>query len=742
MKLKRIFLVVAAMFPMAVLCPSLFAIGSLHVSPLAAPGGDGSVGAPFQSLVQARDRIRVDRESGKLPPGEPIVVLLGPGDYRIGSTFDLESGDGGAPGAPVTYRSETPGAARVFGGQILPAASFHPVPDGAARDRLDPSVRNRVVCCELPDSVSLPGYPDSYIGPPPAPWLYFGGRQMPLARWPNADAPGDGWSSFSKVVDTGLPREDSPDPEMRKLHPGSFVCADPRASRWNLDEGVWLMGYWTHDWAEQVIRVAEYQKDTGVITLSATHPFGIMAGSWGGKKERRFFAFNTLDELDAPGEWYVDRKARILYFYPPSSPADTAPVLATITAPLLRIQDAKHIRFEGIRFEYGHASGVALERTEDIELAGCVVANVAGSGISVSGKGNVIRSCDLFDLGGGGIVLSGGNRKTLELANNLAVNNHIYSYGRFKRTYAAGIVIDGCGQIARNNLIHDAPHNAIHYSGNEHLIELNETYRVVLETHDASAFYTGRDWASQGNIIRHNFIHDLGTGNSEAQMGIYIDDCDSGDTIEGNVLVRTGVGIFLGGGRDNPVLNNLVIDCAKGVHLDGRGMRWKQWNAGDDPSWHLEDKARALNYTQTPWRERYPRLAAIMQEEPRLPLNDPIERNVFVNCAEEVCELDTDVQKILDRLKIASNLVVNTTGSKSLAQAPGYPGFEYLAGTPEAPIDLGFQSARTGNYTLRKSALLLQKLPSFQAIPFEKIGLFRDEYRRQLPERERDGGFR
>lgn len=742
MKMERIFLALAALFPMAVLCPSLLAAASLHVSPLAAPGGDGSAGAPFQHLEQARDKIRAERQSGKLPPGEPIMVLLAPGDYLIGSTLELESGDGGAPGAPVIYRSETPGGARVSGGLILPSASFHPIPEGAVRDRLDPGVRDKVVCCQLPVGVALPAYPDAYIGKPPAPWLYFAGRQMPLARWPNEDAPDGGWSSFSKAVDTGLPREDSPDPEMRKLHPGSFVCGDPRASRWNLDEGVWLMGYWTHDWAEQVIRVARYQKDTGVITLAAPHPFGIMAGSWGGNKERRFFAFNALEELDAPGEWYVDRRAGILYFYPPSSLVDTAPVLATTTEPLLRIQDAKHIKFEGIRFEYGHANGVALERTEDIELAGCVVANVAGFGISVSGNGNVIRSCDLFDLGGGGVVLNGGNRKTLEMASNLAENNHIYSYGRFKRTYAAGIVIDGCGQIVRNNLIHDAPHNAIHYSGNEHLIELNETYRVVLETHDASAIYTGRDWASQGNIIRYNFIHDLGSGNSNAQMGIYIDDCDSGDTIEGNVLVRAGVAIFVGGGRDNPVVNNLVIDCAKGVHLDGRGMVWKQWNNPGDPSWLLEEKARAFNYTQPPWSERYPRLAAIMQEEPRLPLNNPIERNVFVNCTEDVCELDTEVQTILDRLQIASNLVINTTGSASLAKPPGYPGFAYLSGTPKNPVDVGFENANLGDYALRQDALLLQKLPSFRPIPFDRIGLYRDGYRLRLPERKNVGALR
>lgn len=731
----------AAVWVLAELTPCFAAGSEIFVSAAASVGGDGSRGAPFQSPVQARDWIRNERKVGKLSPGESVTVLLAPGDYRLEATFELEAGDGGASGAPVIYRAEKQGTARVFGGLILSGASFQPVRDEGILARLDPSVREKVVCCQLPTGVPLPAYPDAFVGMPPAPWLYFDGRQMPLARWPNVDAANGGWSVFSKVVDNGLPKAESPDPHAQKLHPGAFVCDDPRAGRWSLADGVWLMGYWTHDWAEQVIRVAGYGKDDGVITLAAPHEFGIMAGNWGGKKERRFFAFNVLEELDAPGEWYVDRKSRVLYFYPPRSLDQGGPVLATMTSPLLRIRNAANIKFEGIRFEYAHAHGVAIDQSRNIELAGCVIANVAGTGVAVSGKNNVIRSCDLSDLGAGGIVMSGGNRKTLEPANNLAVNNHIHSYGLFKRTYAAGIVIEGCGQVAKHNLIREAPHNAILYTGNEHLIELNEISRVVLESNDASALYTGRDWTTQGNVIRHNFIHDLGAGDSRITMGIYLDDCDSGDTIEGNILVRAGMAIFVGGGRDNAVSNNLVIDCSMGMHLDGRGVARIQWSNPVDPSWALEAKAKALNYTQPPWSERYPHLASIMREDPQLPLYDSFERNVFVNCTDDVCELDSVVLGMLDRVRIASNLVVNTTGETSLAKPPVYKGFEYLAGTPEKPVDLGFVNAKSGNYKLRKGSLLLEKVPGFQPIPFDRIGLYRDAYRLNLPNREPVGAM-
>ncbi len=512
----------------------------------------------------------------------------------------------------------------------------------------------------------------------------------------------------------------------RKARPGSFEFSDSRPARWNVDEGVWLQGYWTHDWSDEVIRVASYDKATQVIALAAPHNYGIASGTWGAK-ERRFFAINTLDELDAPGEWYLDRTRKLLYLYPEGDLQNAEIVLATLTEPLLSASAAKHIRIEGLSFEYGHGAGIALQSTEYVEIAGCTISNLADGGISVNGTNNTIRSCDLYNLGTSGISLNGGDRKKLTLAKNLAVNNHIHHYGRFQRTYAPGIGVNGCGQIVRNNCIHDAPHNAVLYGGNEHLFERNEIYRVVMETGDSGAFYTGRDWTSQGNVLRHNYIHDLGGGDATHvnTMGVYLDDCDCGDTIEGNVFYRAGRAIMIGGGRDNPVLNNLVIDCPIGLHIDARGMTWKQWNDPKSAGWNLEAKAQALDYLNAPWSERYPSLAAILNDSPREPLHNPIRRNVFIDCSKQVCSFDGNVKKLLDKFDISDNLAVNSMGASSgVAIATDIKGFTDVSGTEKSP---------TPSSTLQADAWLLKELPTFQPIPFETIGLIKDDYRSELP---------
>jgi hypothetical protein len=131
---------------------------------------------------------------------------------------------------------------------------------------------------------------------------------------------------------------------------------------------------------------------------------------------------------------------------------------------------------------------------------------------------------------------------------------------------------------------------------------------------------------------------------------------------------------------------------------------------------------------------RYPRLAAIMGDSPREPLYNPIRRNVFVDCTRQVCDFDGNVKKLLDKFEITDNLAVNTSGATNgIAMADGIKGFTCLVGTADNPIDLGFTDRAVGDLTLRRGARLLKELPVFEPIPFDKIGLYKDAYRRRLP---------
>ena len=187
------------------------------------------------------------------------------------------------------------------------------------------------------------------------------------------------------------------------------------------------------------------------------------------------------------------------------------------------------------------------------------------------GTGHGVVSCDIFDTGDGGVSLNGGDRQTLRPGGHFVENCHFARQGRWSKCYVPAVLMNGVGQRAAHNLIHDHPHCAILFNGNDHLIEFNEIHHIALETGDVGAIYTGRDYTYRGNRIRYNFIHDTG-GVGMGSMGIYMDDCVSGTEIFGNVFYKVQRAAFLGGGRDHQVINNIFVDCNYAVELDGRGL--------------------------------------------------------------------------------------------------------------------------------------------------------------------------
>jgi hypothetical protein len=55
-------------------------------------------------------------------------------------------------------------------------------------------------------------------------------------------------------------------------------------------------------------------------------------------------------------------------------------------------------------------------------------------------------------------------------------------------------------------------------------------------------------------------------------MGIYNDDSLSGTYMYGNLFHKVQRAVFMGGGRDFVVQNNVFVDCNPAVSLDGRGL--------------------------------------------------------------------------------------------------------------------------------------------------------------------------
>ena len=538
---------------------------------------------------------------------DSIEVQVNSGNYRIKYPIALSATE-----SNLHIVGTGPTMPRLIGGKQL--MNWHPVRDKAVLARLKLGARANLMECDLTgeDKVgSIPGLSERGFGEPERDAgleLFYNGKPMQLARYPNAGAPNGGWLRIA-----GTPS------------PNAIIYNDDEPSRWHPSDDLWAMGYWQYDWAES------YEHVTSLDTAAKRVSFAGANFKYPPQAGRRFYFLNVLEELDEPGEWYADARAGRIYFWPPSPLERGEVVVSTLRSSMFILDRVTNVRFEGLDMEAGCGGGISINGGADNWVGNCVVRNFGTFGVSITNaKTSGVKGCDLTGLGETGISLIGGDRKTLTAANLLAEDNHIWAYARWCRTYHPAIFLEGVGNHATHNWISDAPHQAMLVNGNDHVMEYNDIANVCTETGDAGAIYMGRDTTMRGEIIRFNRFRNLSPkvntdGNFTEVMGVYLDDCWAGTTIFGNIFDMRGDGIMLGGGRDNTIANNVFIDCHPAIHFDGRG---KGWAAKYFASWEFTRKMAFVNPSNPPYSTRYPKLANIQSVDYAFPAGNAIDSNV------------------------------------------------------------------------------------------------------------------
>ena len=474
-----------------------------------------------------------------------------------------------------------------------------------------------------------------------------------------------------------------------------------------------MHGYWAWDWANSYERVASLDLENRLVKTAAPH------GLYGFRKGQRFYFLNVLEELDQPGEWFLDRATKILYFWPPNpvsaNHAAVEIILSLLDQPFLKLNGVSHVTFRGLILEATRGNAIEIHGGATNRIAGCVIRNIGNCGVRIDGGlGHGVIGCDVFDTGDGGVSLNGGDRKTLLPGGHFVENCHFQRQGRWSKCYVPAVLMDGVGMRASHNLIHDHPHCAILFNGNDHLIEFNEIHHIALETGDVGAIYAGRDYTYRGNRMRYNFIHHTG-GVGMGSMGIYMDDCVSGAEIFGNVFYKVQRAAFLGGGRDHQVINNVFVDCNHAVELDGRGL-------DKTPVWRdMVDKTMRQSLSQVPpalYRDHYPDLVALDQYYGP-PGGPGIEGAAFTGVPPE-------------NNVVATNISVGKWLNVAWHATPKMLRLENnLTNTDPHFVMVPSDTSRAKDFALQRDSPAWKL--GFQKLPVGKMGLYRDELRTQLP---------
>ncbi len=600
---------------------------------------DGTKGKPVATLERAMDIARKTKIQ---------TITIRPGEYQLTKTIELDQRD-----SMLLIQGEKGSRPLLTGAVQIPMGAIKPCTDPVILARIiDPAARLLVKQIDFKPFLKASLAPSSAygfttpvsVGPNE---LFADRTPMTVARWPNK-----GFTKVGVVTEAGNGEKDRAATPRKPI----FTGVTDRAKLWTKASDIWLFGYWKYDWADESMRVDSIDSANGQITLAKPHSYGVDKGA-------EFFAENLIEELDQPGEYYLDRVNSKAYLIP--LPSTKSLRLSTLGTPMFTIKSGLGVRIEGLDLAYSRGDGVQISNAEHGIVKGCQLFNLGERAVTIEGGISCgVNTCNIWNTGEGGIALGGGERKELKSGYNTVVNCDIHHFSRRTQTYRPAVNLSGVGNTISSCSMHDAPHSAIIFRGNNHTIENCEFYRTLGKTGDGGVIYTGRDWTARGTQIRINHFYD-NVGMHKWEPAIYFDDLASGNSAIGNLIERCHWGFLVGGGRDNVMEGNIIVDCKLGFDCDARGLGWA---ASSKPT--MMERLNAMPYQGSAWKDWYPKLATILENQPMAPMGNIMKGNFLIRSG-----------KLLDRTEEAYRKTtqydknVESSQAGSWTKVPGVPNF-------------------------------------------------------------------
>ncbi|MFQ5809280.1 MAG: hypothetical protein ACE5JM_06650, partial [Armatimonadota bacterium] len=309
---------------------------TLHVS---TKGNDGWAGTsrqerapdgPFATLGRAREELRRLKAAGELSEGATLQVL--PGTYYLEETLELGPEGSGTDAAPIIYRSLEPGRAVLCGGKVI--TGFRPY-------------RGEILQCDMKAN-GLAGHRFRQ--------LFFRGERQELARYPNVDPDdphGGEWAHVAVVKG--------------KENYTEFTYGEDEKHEWAHPEEGRVPIFGGRDWAFKIVPIARHIPQERKIVLGGRTWGALAVGD-------RYIIRGLFEELDAPGEWYLDPRTDALHFWPPSDIGE-GDVVVPVVSSLVSMQRAQGITVQGFLMEACEGDAVRVIDSQNCLVAGNTVRN-------------------------------------------------------------------------------------------------------------------------------------------------------------------------------------------------------------------------------------------------------------------------------------------------------------------------------------------------------------------------------
>lgn len=654
----------------------------LYVSPSGNDDNPGTIEQPLRTLNGARARVRAVKN------GSAVNVNFMQGEYFAEETATFTAEDSGTDGAPVVYRAYNGADVKFVGYKRLNSNAFEKITDKSVLELMPREGRDNAGVLDLRTAGIKSiheynpsrGFQSDNITVNAS--LYLNGNEQTLAQWPN------GRNNYAYIT---VPYEKR-----------AFAHNEERCKRWTKAKEPMISGYLSFEYSYERLRIKEIDVANKIIDIGDSYNI---------RENGRWQIFNLIEELDAPGEYYIDRENLLLYYYPPYSIKDADLRLTVFDKPFVTADGLKNVTFENMYFGDTCKSIFEMKNCDTIKLLGCNFENVGTECLMTESCNNILAdSCNFYHIGGTALRFNGGDEEKLISSGNKAINCLFYDWGAVKHTYSYCADLSGVGNTVESCIMHDCPHTAIYFKGNDHIIKNNEIYNVVKETADSGAIYAGRSWIMRGTEIENNYFHRLRNNRDNTRYfaaAIYLDDCFSGTTIKNNVIRDADQGFIVGGGRDNFVYGNIIMDSKNIVRLDARGETWMLSATTNNFPYVL----RQIPYDKEPWT-KYPGLAETLDGELNAPVGNIFSDNLFINNKNELMGAGVAGSFVKFARKFENNYDVKEASEAGAA----------------------FVDADNEDFTIAEGSSILKTSPDLAEIRVDKTGIYTNEYRKTIGE--------